>query len=317
MKEPNVPTDIRPFKDITKVDHHNIPGFLYLNYLISGWSGKCVNTPPVMKNFDIIKGFTAIDIPSYILPTDRYINIACMYHSKKHDMIVISFSGSMYYTQLLEDFDFAQVTPSLITTDKDIRIHMFHYIIYETIRADIMNCIAKLKKENTVIVCTGHSLGGSLSAICFFDIAYNNIVNNRVLYTFGAPRTGNVKFAEIMNAEPATFRIANSEDLITTLPPAISILNNLFQTPPVIYDHYNGHNISFSMNLGKIGPNHIDSYADQYLYNKDNVDKKCKKSNNKIYIVIFFILLLLLLLFLMRRKCKSVKKITNVYYENY
>ena len=254
--KPTVPTDIQKIEDLSQLSEVNLSGFLLTNYLVSAWSGKCINAPPDVDNFKLVNSYKGYDTSG-----KTYRNIACFYYSESLKMAIMSFTGTMYYSELGDDFDFTQGIPTVITTDPSIMVENKHYKIYESLYLQFQNDIKNLPSETTLIV-TGHSLGGSLSGICYLDLILNlsKITNNKIykaLYTFGAPRVGNVNFANIINTDPNTFRITNTEDIIPYLP------FPLFKDK--LYEHFDGKEIAFSMNLGSYGKNHIDAYTMKFL----------------------------------------------------
>jgi hypothetical protein len=66
---------------------------------------------------------------------------------------------------------------------------------------------------------TGHSLGGALSTLATLHIATHTNFKKPILYTFASPRVGDPKFADHF-ANLECFRVANSENIVTTVPPA-------------------------------------------------------------------------------------------------
>ena len=75
------------------------------------------------------------------------------------------------------------------------------------------------------VLVTGHSLGGALATLCAVDIK-SALDITPVLYTFASPRVGDPPFAQRFNAEfPTTWRVVNTEDLITNVPPSTSALD--------------------------------------------------------------------------------------------
>lgn len=74
------------------------------------------------------------------------------------------------------------------------------------------------------VIVTGHSLGGALATLCAADI-HAALGLTPVLYSFASPRVGDPAFAARFNAEcPGTWRVVNTEDLITTVPLATTVL---------------------------------------------------------------------------------------------
>ena len=75
------------------------------------------------------------------------------------------------------------------------------------------------------IIVTGHSLGGALATLCAVDIK-GALGITPIFYTFASPRVGDPTFAQRFNAElPTTWRVVNTEDLITNVPPSTSALD--------------------------------------------------------------------------------------------
>lgn len=240
---------IIPFSNIFQFDRQNASSFLNLNFAISVWSG-CQKPLPTIQSFDIVKTFEGYD---YSAKKNR--NIAALYYSKPLNMAIISFSGTMYLTEWANDFDFTQTNPTDISNNKDILIHKKQYIMYDTFRTDFISSLNKIKDKDTILVVTGHSLGGALATICYLDVISNNVIPKgyRTLYTFGAPRVGNIAFTNIINDEKTQFRVVNTEDIIPDIP--LPIYGDK------IYQQTNTTNDTiFSLNLGEYGLNHIDSY---------------------------------------------------------
>lgn len=242
---PSIPIPkITPFTNVNTFDTVNAEGLLLLNFWTSEWSGNNKNLPQIV-NFDLINTFKGYDVYGF-----QFRNLGCLYYSSNLNMAIISFSGTMFDSEWTGDFDFRQQTPSY-TKDSNILVQSTINIMYESLRHEFIKSFDTIKNDNTLLVVTGHSLGGSLAALCFLDVIENEIVKNRVLYSFAAPRTGNYNFANIINHETAVFRIVNTEDLPPTIPAAI--------TGNLLYEHYKNM-IYFTNNLGDTKSNHIIAY---------------------------------------------------------
>ena len=82
---------------------------------------------------------------------------------------------------------------------------------------------------SSVTVC-GHSLGGALATLLTLDVGLNTSCRAPTAYTYASPRTGDHTFAGTYNAViPASYRIANRQDLVPKLPPIL----------PLPYEHVN------------------------------------------------------------------------------
>jgi hypothetical protein len=75
------------------------------------------------------------------------------------------------------------------------------------------------------IFITGHSLGAALATLaaarCLRDVALKNC-QPLALYTFGSPRVGDKVFGTDLKGM-FHCRIVNDEDIVTTVPPTVSI----------------------------------------------------------------------------------------------
>ena len=232
-------------KNIQIFDKENAYGFLTLNLAVSLWSG-CQKTLTDIKNFILIGTFKGLDNTA-----NEYRDICALYYSNNLNMIIVSFSGTMYLSQFKDDLDFTQINPTSLTDNKNIFVNKYHYIMYDSLREKLIQTINKTVNKDTLLVITGHSLGGSLASLCFFDLIVNNIGEEKTLYSFGAPRTGNNEFANIIDIQRTAMRVANTEDIIVTLPLPIIGTD--------IYTHYNNL-IPFTLNLKSYGQNHVNSY---------------------------------------------------------
>ncbi len=99
------------------------------------------------------------------------------------------------------------------------KVHAGFGAAYESV-ADKIRSLALAAQS---IHVAGHSLGGALAALCAHDLAANGFPVSAV-YTFGAPRVGNVTFARDYDAKlhDETFRIVNQRDPVPWLPPFLA-----------------------------------------------------------------------------------------------
>lgn len=82
----------------------------------------------------------------------------------------------------------------------------------------------------TSVTTTGHSLGGALATFLTLDVGLNTPCRTPVSYTYASPRMGDHLFTGSYNsAIPATYRVANRQDLVPKLPPIV----------PLPYEHVN------------------------------------------------------------------------------
>lgn len=103
-----------------------------------------------------------------------------------------------------------QVNPSVINAINSILPQMLIQI--QTLKG---------LNPNAQLFVTGHSSGGSMATKLVFDL-YDHDITANGLYTFGAPRTGNEDFADVMSIRiPSSFRFVYSGDSYPTLPPRV------------------------------------------------------------------------------------------------
>jgi triacylglycerol lipase len=95
--------------------------------------------------------------------------------------------------------------------------------VYEQCASTIRAAIRDQSPRRVFV--TGHSLGSALATLCAADVKATSGITP-TLYTFASPRLGNPAFASRFNAEcPVTWRVVNTEDIITTVPPPTSVLD--------------------------------------------------------------------------------------------
>ncbi len=88
--------------------------------------------------------------------------------------------------------------------------------IYTQCAGSVQAAVGRRSPGAPVFV-TGHSLGAAVAALASADLAINGIVPQ--MYSFASPRLGDPAFATQFNSRvPVHWRIANTEDIVTTVP---------------------------------------------------------------------------------------------------
>ena len=117
------------------------------------------------------------------------------------------------------------------------------------------------------VVVTGHSLGSALATLAVADLVSAGAGPAPGMYNFASPRVGDPRFAESFNKNVlCKWRIANTEDIVTTVPLATPRLaSSLFDHSPLAmvlmlaheldYEHV-GDCVTFTTHNGSIVANH-------------------------------------------------------------
>ncbi len=95
--------------------------------------------------------------------------------------------------------------------------------IYVSLRQQMIEVLNSINVSSiSQVYVTGHSLGGALATLAIPDILANTKFTESdkiTLYTFASPRCGDSTFAEKFKEKSLKhWRIANTEDFVTTLP---------------------------------------------------------------------------------------------------
>jgi hypothetical protein len=177
--------------------------------------------------------------------------VCMLFGDPQFGRVVVAFAGTFYMDQWASDFDYPLVEASALNNyEIGIQCHKGFYQIYIAIRGKLHEAIRAVGFPISQLYITGHSLGGGLSTICAFDLAaFPGLAH----VSFAAPRSGNIAFASKFNELlPNSVRVANVEDEIPHLPPAVFIGGN-------VYSH-TGNLTHFDLNLGTIAANHVTAY---------------------------------------------------------
>jgi triacylglycerol lipase len=151
------------------------------------------------------------------------------------DALVIGFRGSEEtgIWDWITDLKFVQqVYPYGEPGNSQIRVHYGFISAYKSVRDAIHNQVKQSPHQR--VICTGHSLGGALAALCALDVQYNFPEKDVSCYTYGSPKVGNSDFRQSYDKRvPKTYRFVNSADTVPSLPPGryehVGVLHQLGQ----------------------------------------------------------------------------------------
>ena len=143
--------------------------------------------------------------------------------------------------------------------NNEILVHEGFLNIYNKFRNNLINKLNKLITPETVIIISGHSLGGAIATICSLDLSLN-FDNEIITYTFAAPSSGNTAYANLINNQKNInlYRIVNLADIVPSGP--FSTMPNFTNNyDPNIYTHAGkiDNLIQFNENWNSLTNNHL------------------------------------------------------------
>ena len=177
-------------------------------------------------------------------------------YDKRISVLYIVFIGTVNGCMAMMDLDYSQTTiDELRNATPDIKCHRGFYHAYTSIRSLLVASVKRYLLQDPLlqIVITGHSLGGALSQLCAYDLAYYQPIH----YSFATPMIFNPTGAYIFDKFIVhSYRIANLSDLVIMAPLAVMPNGETFC--------HVGQLIYFQDNLGDFSLNHTFSYMLNY-----------------------------------------------------
>ncbi len=183
------------------------------------------------------------------------------------DFLILAFRGTE--ASSIKDIK-ADCDARLITCDSGGKVHQGFEQAYAQVACEIENALAQYEQQLPLFI-TGHSLGGALATLAAKKLRYKKIA---ACYTFGAPRAGNETW--ISNIKTPIYRIVNSADCVTMVPPNGSVIDivavvvGFFSSAAKKYVLHNFAGFSHGGNMRYLTNCAPGSYADvQLLYSVD------------------------------------------------
>lgn len=151
--------------------------------------------------------------------------------------IYVVFRGTKTISEWISDATFTQVPYAPVPGGG--RTETGFTRIYETIDAAIIDEVNGLADAGpyTTLYVTGHSLGASLATLAAPELARATRFTAPILYNFASPRTGDPEFASLVDALPTSWRVANTNDEVPKLPPAVSVVFDGDEPTFYFYEH--------------------------------------------------------------------------------
>ena len=145
---------------------------------------------------------------------------------RQDGLLVISFRGSSNVKNWKDDLKFPRIPWSEMSEEgrnsccytTTPLVHKGFLSVWNSVSELVFDVVEKYKQESdSVILVTGHSLGGATATLASYALAkhYENI--NFALWTYGSPYCGNTAFATLHAAlVKGSFRVVNENDAVAT-----------------------------------------------------------------------------------------------------
>ncbi|MBX3026933.1 lipase family protein [bacterium] len=151
--------------------------------------------------------------------------------------IYVVFRGTKTIAEWISDATFTQVPYAPVSGGG--KTETGFTTIYETVNTAIIAEVNGLAASSgyTTLYVTGHSLGAALATLAAPELARATRFSAPILYNFASPRVGDPEFASLVDALPTSWRIANSNDEVPKLPPAVAVVFHGDDPTFYFYEH--------------------------------------------------------------------------------
>ena len=150
------------------------------------------------------------------------IQVAIIFNNQQ-GYINIIFSGQDDFLDLLNPLHIFKKQIGNNIDVKNIKVHggFYDLLFKNNLYSDVLNEIIKLQDlhPGCRINIAGHCIGGALATLFGFFLSYS-IRSNINIFSFGSPRVGNKKWANIFNSKNNLihYRFVNQNDIINLFP---------------------------------------------------------------------------------------------------
>ncbi|KDO24912.1 hypothetical protein SPRG_09556 [Saprolegnia parasitica CBS 223.65] len=183
----------------------------------------CLETAVTMLNLSDIPDLDALDCALLAAFHDPATDTnGMLVYEERKQRYVLAFRGTGSIKNAATDLKSRQMRlPGTVYSGKGTRhfvhVHSGFYHAYVTLERHLHAAIGKIP-DKSVVICTGHSLGGALATIAAMDLALKRPSLRLAVYNYGSPRVGNHAFQELFNATMPAFRVVNDGDIVTQYP---------------------------------------------------------------------------------------------------
>jgi len=136
----------------------------------------------------------------------------------------------------------------------NLGVHKGFYNALSTVYQSVRNRVRETRTNNQKVFITGHSLGGALATLCAFRLQKVGDVDVDGVYTFSAPRVGDLNFANEYNdiLRSKTFRWVYKHDFGPQLPIRAGV-------GPLAHQYVHSGVLNFVRPNGSIEMDHVDN----------------------------------------------------------
>ncbi len=183
--------------------------------------------------------------------------------------VVVAFRGSQLQRSDIErrlNFRFFPARLPFDHTPERVRVHSGFLEKYLSVRDDLHALVRSSNRPEITVV--GHSGGGALASLAYFDLK-RRFPDRRVrAITYGMPRVFNRTGAEIINRERSRFlRVVNGDDIVPRVPfrafgfrhvgTELELSPGRWYRPFSQYDHHPGYRTELEARAGTTEPWHL------------------------------------------------------------
>lgn len=179
--------------------------------------------------------------------------------------VYVIFRGTVTITEWIADAKIAQVAYDFLG-GPGLSEQGFTEV-YRTLHQDILDTVKQLQATGSydTLYVAGHSLGGGLATLAGPIYAKDSGFSDPILYTFAAPRAGNPVFADQVfdTLVKTSWRIANTNDIVPTLPPVEVVVFQNNKPRTFFYEHVD---TEYDLTFGKpiTGPTDFTDIEDNH-----------------------------------------------------
>lgn len=240
----------------TEYNYEDARFLLQLSLMVTAANQKHVplELPNFLEDNPIMYGECPVESPKTQGKINHTTALAHVIYDARNNVVFIVFTGTSNECLVNVDMKFQQINLQGINNYVEgMRGHAGIFVAYRTIQQDLFKILKKYTHNKPQIVVCGHSLGGALSELCTFELAYHEPIH----YSFAAPLFFNPIGANAFDhLVKHSYRVGNLSDLVINAPLPVMPNNDCFC--------HVGDFVWFQNNKGDYLDNHSLAYVEQF-----------------------------------------------------